>query len=127
MATLVILIALAFALAILDYSWVSITLIATAALLASRAATAFQNWVENRTGRRPDLKSEKYAATYYLILLGILLPVGIYFFPSIHPLAYGALGLFVFSAATAIGTIFFGRQELEAIKKPRPCRTAAGS
>ncbi len=112
MTTVAILIALVVVLAIFDYSWASIASIVAVALLASRGATALQSWIENRTGRRPDAKSEKFAATYYLISLGILLPVGIYF-PSIHPLAYGALGLFVFSAATAIGTIFFGRSGLK--------------
>lgn len=112
MTTLVILIVFTATLAILDYPWISIALIVPAALLFSRASSAFQVWVENRSGRRPDGESERYAAAYYFIGLGVLTAT-IFYYPSLNPLAFAAIAGVTLTVASGIATALFGRRDLQ--------------
>ncbi len=73
MITLAISVAFTVVLLTIGCSWIEVGIAIPLFLVISRGTTRVESWVERLTGRKSNPKSAGYAATYFLIALGVML------------------------------------------------------
>ena len=113
MITLAIAVAFTVVLLTIGLSWIEVGIAIPLVLVISRGTTCVESWVERRTGRKINSKSAAYAATYFLIALGILLP-SIYYLPDLHPLAFGVIMMLSCTLGTISAIAIFGSRTIRA-------------
>ena len=107
MITLTIAVAFSVVLLTIGCSWIEVGIAIPLVLVFALGTTRAESWVERRTSRKINPNSAAYAATYFLISFGIMLP-SISYFPDLHPLAFGAIMMLSCMIGTISAIAIFG-------------------